>query len=588
MVFEKRQFLVQFVVFRKTFLSCFAFLVSSMSSSVGDKLSVVIGTYHCTVAQFDFDLENGTVDRKWVDDSASRSISSIVFNGFFSIFGGNDELVRIVNVASNQNVGALHEHQGSITHLETFQNTHLFSSSDDGKIYIWEIGGGHKHRVKHKKNMAKSWECLCCMHNFYDTEKRQKQIKKRGGNRNKNKNKNKHKNKNNNENDDELELSSNIENNSKILSFSIHPSGRLMISIDNAHKMKIWDLIRAKCIVTILMPKPAIDISWSPDGFTYSVVRQNKVLIYNKEGGLYKVIKPIIKLIDNEFYDRYQATIVSFTYITHDMIGIADMSARIVVYDIYTKTPLFRLSGHDDIHKDDDDDNGEFDKNENSKPRIRNLKVVSLNDNLYLISGDNRGRICVWNVHECLNRVITINSGNFEDKEEQDIDIEQEVENDDPLRDLNKQQNGNNNNDDDGKDDENESDDGDDEEDFIVDENGLFTFPALMQVDTQTHITCMDVGVVGRLNMMYKWKKPKSGNRNVVDNDNDQQEVSGKKRTFDEMEKNESFEKEENGGDVVGGDVVDSDDDEKLKQTNKKKKRKKKKKKRKIDLSRFD
>eukprot|EP01083_Nonionella_stella_P247383 857768_1 len=121
-----------------------------------DKLSVVIGTYHCSVAQFDFDLEVGTCERRWVDDSATKSITSIKFNGFFCIYGGNDELVRIVNVAANKNVGALQEHQGSITHIETYENSHLFSSSDDGKIYIWQIGGNNKHKIKGKKHMSKS------------------------------------------------------------------------------------------------------------------------------------------------------------------------------------------------------------------------------------------------------------------------------------------------------------------------------------------------------------------------------------------------------------------------------------------------
>lgn len=558
-----------------------------------DKLSVVIGTYHCTVAQFDFDLENGTVDRKWVDDTATRSISSIIFNGFFCIFGGNDELVRIVNVASNKNVGSLHEHQGSITHLETFQNTHLLSSSDDGKIYIWEIGGGNKYKIKNKKNMAKSWECLCCMHNFYDLKKNKKNKNKKTRNGDKM----------------ELELSSNNNKNSKILSFSIHPSGRLMLSIDNKHEMKIWDLIRAKCIVTILMPKPAISICWSPDGKTYAVIRENKVLIYHTDGTLYKVIKPITKLIDNQFFDRYQGTIVSFTYITHDMIAIADMNARIVVYDIDTKTPLFRLSGHDQIENDDDDQDTD-DKTQNSKPKVRSLKVCSLNDNLYLISADNRGRICVWNVHDCLNRVININSAGFDDLnvENQDIDIGDDIENDDPLTNLNKQQNGNDDSDQE-KDDDSDSDDDDDgeddeeEDDVMVDENGLYTFPALMQVDTQTHITCMDVGIVGRLNMMYKWKKPKieygtknyddkdakddkDGNNTISTNKKDNNvNESGKKRKFDEIVDEVNDRLKNNAKDSV-----DSDDDhKKLNQEQpKRKKRKKKKKKKEIDLSRFD
>eukprot|EP00483_Globobulimina_turgida_P006358 UN06368 len=91
------------------------------------------------------------------------------------------------------------------------------------------------------------------------------------------------------------------------------------------------------------------------------------------------------------------------------MVCIADMSARIVVFDVETKTALFRLSGHE---CDEDSNDNKQQHNDHSRPRITNLKVCGLNDNLYLISADNRGRICVWSVHECLNRVIMINSEN--------------------------------------------------------------------------------------------------------------------------------------------------------------------------------
>merc|ERR1712032_139426 len=48
------------------------------------------------------------------------------------------------------------------------------------------------------------------------------------------------------------------------------------------------------------------------------------------------------------------------------------------------------------------------------------------------------------------------------------------------------------------------------DEDYFVDKNGLFTFESLMQVDTDTHITCMDVGVMGRRkNHDHKWKRLK-------------------------------------------------------------------------------
>merc|ERR1712039_14372 len=139
---------------------------------------------------------------------------------------------------------------------------------------------------------------------------------------------------------------------------------------------------------------------------------------------------------------------------------------------------------------------------------------------------------------------------------------------------------------------EQEDEEEDEEDDYSVDEHGLFTFPALMEVDTETHITCMDCGVVGRLNQMYKWKKPRVAygvSTDIKDTLGPHEEmeieesVTGKKRTFEEMED----EKDE----IKKAAVIDSDDEEfeRLNQAKKRKKKKKKKKKRpKIDLSRFD
>ena len=568
---------------------------------------MVIGTYHQSVAQFDFDLEHGTAERKWVDDTSSKSITAIVFNGFYCIYGGNDEVVRIVKPSASRRVGELHEHRGSLTHLATFQS-HLLSSSDDGKIYIWRIGASsrssHFQRLKHKKmrNRKKkeaekeengeqtignaeggdfeedtAWNLECCMENKVGRKTRKK-LDAEG-----------------------LDVSSNI--NFKILSFSVHPSGRLLLSIDNQREMKIWDLIRAKCIVTVKMPVPAVDIQWSPDGNFYAIARERKVMVYTKEGALHRVLRPVVRTVDGEYPDRYQQTVVCFTFVTKEMVAIADLSARIVVYDVDSRSAVYRLSGHERDGEERDDEQSvdpqERASNETSRPRIRRVKSVSLmlpgerEPSVYVVSADNRGRICVWNVHDCLTSIIRANEGIVPRDDGGDGDGTLSMEED---GDLQHRQNGMDSEDavdsSDLADDEKENmeqdvvmeaapgdewNDDEEEPDYTVDENGLFTFDSLMQVDTDTHITCMDVGIMGRDGAMYKWKRPKE----IITKDGKPLDVDRKVNNF--------AKKHKAGGLASGpGGTTSGDANASKRMAIQRRRKKKRTNAQKMDISRFD
>ena len=634
---------------------------------MADKLSVVIGTYHSSVAQFDFDLETGDCERQWVDASSTRAIKTICFNGFFCVYGGNDEMVRIVNVATKKQVGSLFEHQGSITNVECFHNTHLLSSSDDGCINIWSVGGTNKHS-KNKQKKKWSWQRLASLRPF-----------------------SKHNNSNDNENSNEMSslstASQSMVHSHKISDFSVHPSGRLLLSIDSRNFMKIWDLVRAKCIVTIAMPKAALSVKWSPDGHTYAILREKKLLIYKKEGDLYKVMKSFVKNNDTEAaaaiteYELQGSIMVSFCYILHDMVAIGDMYGRIIVYDIDSKQPLFRLTGHDyndleneseneiEIENDNENENtntnsneineneidikndetdkieandsemedsdieidSKMDENEsdneinnenrneqsemahdesweyrynvNSKARIRGLKPISMNGDIYLISADNHGRICIYNINKCLNMIgeydatMENNSNKSSNDDMQNVKSarimkktsdKNEIDDDDDDEDEKTIDDGN-----DGFEADNESDsenenrnetylDSENEEEISFDELGLFVFSPLLQVDTEARITCLDAGIVGKLNLLYKWKRPnpnKNGlNENTNENETETEIDANDIKTNNDNET--SFDKSHNNSNNIENMEKPNDSDEDLlasKQSKKKEKEKQEK-----------
>ena len=508
--------------------------MSNETEPFNDKLTLLIGTYHCTTACFELDINTQKCDRKWVDNSSTKSIKSIAFNGTYSAFGGNDEELHIINVATKKNVGILSSHQGSITHLEFYQNTHLISSSDDGRINIFQIGGSNIH--KNRKYNAE-WVSKCSLNDHYPHS---------------------------------------------IIMFSIHPSGKLLLTIDIKNNMKIWDLMRGKCIVTINMPKKAIHVKWSPDGQTFAVVRANKILIYHKEGDLYRVIKPLITPNnDGEFFNRFESIIYNFCYILHDTILIADMSARIIVYDIETKNPLFRLSGHDinidDNDNQNDEDNKETSNNnvnsdENTSARIKCIQSVSLNDSIYVISGDNRGKICIWNFTECLNLIVQLHGITQESNDtpmsNDDDNYDSEADSDDDIKKSNSDSKIDDDNDVDIDLDPDMNNDDDLNDEIYLDENDLYVFMPTMEIELDAHITCMDIGILGKRNAMYNWRKIWL-------------------KELQQTNKQKQLNKNTNTNDIINNDN-EYDSDNKNTKIKHKKWKKKNKKKPKIDLSRFD
>merc|ERR1712129_28175 len=108
-------------------------------------------------------------------------------------------------------------------------------------------------------------------------------------------------------------------------------------------------------------------------------------MIYHKEGTLHRVLRPMVsRQVSAESNvqiaaDRHEQTVACFCFVTTEMVAIADMSSRIVVYDVDSRAPVYRLSGHErDGDGDNEEDQVEDRQNEKSRPRIRRMKPVNL------------------------------------------------------------------------------------------------------------------------------------------------------------------------------------------------------------------
>eukprot|EP00743_Colponemidia_sp_Colp-15_P004113 GILK01004441.1.p1 GENE.GILK01004441.1~~GILK01004441.1.p1 ORF type:complete len:508 (+),score=120.75 GILK01004441.1:51-1526(+) len=152
-------------------------------------------------------------------------VRCLASQGSLLVSGSTDEIIRIFNSRRRQEAGTLMEHNGSITCLELFgapQASHLLSGSDDGTVCIWR---------------ASDWELLHKLKGH------------RGG----------------------------------ILSLSIHPSGKLALSVGKDRCLKLWNLLTGRCAYTNNLDRDLDLVMWSPKGDRYALSSASEVMIYDVE-----------------------------------------------------------------------------------------------------------------------------------------------------------------------------------------------------------------------------------------------------------------------------------------------------------------
>ncbi|XP_017746645.1 p21-activated protein kinase-interacting protein 1 isoform X1 [Rhinopithecus roxellana] len=149
----------------------------------------------------------------------TASLSAVAVNSRFVVTGSKDETIHIYDMKKKIEHGALVHHSGTITCLKFYGNRHLISGAEDGLICIWD---------------AKKWECL-------------KSIKAHKG---------------------------------QVTFLSIHPSGKLALSVGTDKTLRTWNLVEGRSAFIKNIKQNAHIVEWSPSGEQYVVIIQNKIDIY--------------------------------------------------------------------------------------------------------------------------------------------------------------------------------------------------------------------------------------------------------------------------------------------------------------------
>ncbi|CAM9492605.1 unnamed protein product, partial [Hapterophycus canaliculatus] len=140
--------------------------------------------------------------------------------GQLLVTGGADERVRIYDLRDRTELGELQQHNGTITCMEFYKSTHLLTGSEDNTVCIWRVH---------------DWALLHVL----------------GGHK------------------------------AAVTSLSIHPSGRMALSVSRDRTLRLWNLLEGRCAYIKRLQGEGELVRWSPSGDRYLVVVSNTAVVYS-------------------------------------------------------------------------------------------------------------------------------------------------------------------------------------------------------------------------------------------------------------------------------------------------------------------
>ena len=140
--------------------------------------------------------------------------------------GSTDNTLGCYNLRKRRFYGKLLQQDGggAVACLRFFGESHLISAGEDGELCIWRTS---------------DWECLTRMHGHKGA----------------------------------------------VHDVTIHPSGRLAISVAADKKLMLWNLTTGKCVYTSALAQPARMVLWTPAADAYVVGAPDALLVFELKTG---------------------------------------------------------------------------------------------------------------------------------------------------------------------------------------------------------------------------------------------------------------------------------------------------------------
>jgi len=272
-------------------------------------VEILVGTYEEFVVGFKLsnNSEGGiTFTPSFTNHSHCGSIRTVAVSKRFLASGSSDECIRLFCLRTRGEHGFLQHHNGTITCLEFFKNTHLFSGSEDGNVCVWN---------------TRTWNC-------------EKTLKAHEGG---------------------------------VTAISIHPSGKLALTVGKDRGMKTWNLIKGRTAYVTNIKAVADAVMWAPDGNHYAVAMNNVVNIYQVQsaGIAYAV--------------NFKHRINFILFLNPDTLVVGGDGPDIEIHSMKEGKLLTKFKAHD--------------------KRVRAGSIITLaKDQSNLITASNDGFIKLWEV----------------------------------------------------------------------------------------------------------------------------------------------------------------------------------------------
>uniref|UniRef100_UPI00398E6B3A p21-activated protein kinase-interacting protein 1-like isoform X2 n=1 Tax=Pristiophorus japonicus TaxID=55135 RepID=UPI00398E6B3A len=202
----------------------------------------------------------------------TASLTIVAVNDQCVATGSKDETIQLYNMKKKIDQGSLLHHD--VTCLEFYGNTHLLSGAEDGLICVWN---------------TKKWKCL-------------KSIQAHKGH---------------------------------VSSLSVHPCGKLALSVGTDKTLRTWNLIDGKSAFIKNIKQNAHIVQWSPSGDNYIVVSNNQLDIYT------------LKTASINGTIMCKTRISSVKFIIDSIIAVAGDEEYVRLYDTNSKKCLSEFKAHD-------------------------------------------------------------------------------------------------------------------------------------------------------------------------------------------------------------------------------------------------
>ncbi|KAF8794262.1 p21-activated protein kinase-interacting protein 1-like [Argiope bruennichi] len=186
-------------------------------------LEIVIGTYEKYLLGYKLEMNQDqfALRPSFATEAHLLPVKCIASSEKYLASGSVDEAIRLFNMKTRKEIGALLHHNGTITCLE-FHDSYLLSCSEDHSICVWSTS---------------SWQCIKTL----------------------------------------------LGHESTVNFLAVHPTGKMALSVGKDKTLRTWNLIRGRSTYVTNIKKIADIVRWSPDGSYFLVCSGNTIDIYSVE-----------------------------------------------------------------------------------------------------------------------------------------------------------------------------------------------------------------------------------------------------------------------------------------------------------------